>query len=85
VEPVVQAREIREHVLLRASRRPDDGVAGLVRFARARQTTSTLLSLLFLACLLAISLGTPSATAQSGRTFWASSPLRPGTTSNSTA
>ena len=81
----MQARKIGEDILLRPSRWPGDNVVELTRFVVARQSTSTLFRLLFLACLFAVAFGTPCATAQSGRTFWASSPLRPGTTSNSTA
>jgi hypothetical protein len=80
----VQRGEIGEHIVLRTFR----GQSRLhFRFGwPSRQFSLLAISLdrgLFLLGALAVALGTTVA-AQSGRTFCASSPLRPGATSNST-
>ena len=84
VETLVQRSEIGKHIVLRTLR----GRSRLHLFSRWPSRRFRLLAIfldrgLFLLGALAVALGTTVA-AQSGRTFCASSPLRPGATSNST-
>ena len=81
----MQLSNVSQHVVLWAADRGN--VVGLIVgfFDESTLTAFTLDRLFFLAGLLAIALGSPGATAQRALTFWASSPLRPGATSNSTA
>ena len=84
VEALVQRCEIGQNIVLRTpGGRSRLDIFGRRLSRRFRLLAITLDSCLLLLSALAVALGTTVA-AQSGRTFCASSPLRPGATSNST-
>jgi hypothetical protein len=82
LEPLVQLGQRSKDRVLRRSR-DRRRFAGFVNGCR-RQALLALGSGPFLLGLFPIALQATGAAAQSGRTFWASSPLRPGAMSNST-